>query len=429
MYKALKTKLYLTKNEKRFLQHQTHIAKNLYNEALYNVRQYYFYTGDYLNFYDNRFKLSRESDNYRLINTALANVVIMKVDEAMMAFFGSLRSNKIKKVRLPRYLEKNGHYSLIDRMVYKPDKEYYVYPRANFIKRISKFFEKDSKFLSKKKIHGLDEVTRLGIRIETPKCIQNKKIKQITIKPKYDGKYIEVIYTYIDDVVTETSNKKTEAMGIDFGYNNLAYCAVSNGNHLHIDGLRLKSMNQRYHKKISKLASIRPNQNILTKRMISTIEKRNNQMVYGINKAARLIIEHAINNDVGEIIIGYNDYFKDIKTNKENNQWFSSIPIARLRDRIIYLSELYGIKTKIINETYTSKASYIDNDEIPKEYRNKTSFSGKRTKRGLYVSKAGIAINADLNAALNILRKCNPESIKIGSIGLNTPKRTCLFSS
>jgi transposase len=319
MYKALKTKLYLTKNEKRFLQHQTHIAKNLYNEALYNVRQYYFYTGDYLNFYDNRFKLSRESDNYRLINTALANVVIMKVDEAMMAFFGSLRSNKIKKVRLPRYLEKNGHYSLIDRMVYKPDKEYYVYPRANFIKRISKFFEKDSKFLSKKKIHGLDEVTRLGIRIETPKCIQNKKIKQITIKPKYDGKYIEVIYTYIDDVVTETSNKKTEAMGIDFGYNNLAYCAVSNGNHLHIDGLRLKSMNQRYHKKISKLASIRPNQNILTKRMISTIEKRNNQMVYGINKAARLIIEHAINNDVGEIIIGYNDYFKDIKTNKENN--------------------------------------------------------------------------------------------------------------
>jgi transposase len=103
--------------------------------------------------------------------------------------------------------------------------------------------------------------------------------------------------------------------------------------------------------------------------------------------------------------------------------------ILRQTKRIIYLSELYGIKTKIINETYTSKASYIDNDEIPKEYRNKTSFSGKRTKRGLYVSKAGIAINADLNAALNILRKCNPESIKIGSIGLNTPKRTCLFSS
>lgn len=135
MYKSIKAKLYLTKNEKQFLLHQMHIAKNLYNEALYNVRQY-FYTGNYLTFFDNQFKLSRESDNYRLINTSLAYSVIMKVDEAMKAFFGSLRSKKTKKVRLPRYLDKHGHYSLIDRMVYKPNNEYYVYPRANFIKSI-----------------------------------------------------------------------------------------------------------------------------------------------------------------------------------------------------------------------------------------------------------------------------------------------------
>ena len=425
MYKAIKTKLYLTKNEKKFLLHQMHIAKNLYNEALYNVRQYYFYTGHYLAYKDNQFKCSRESDNYRLLNSSLAQSIIRKVDEAMKAFFGSLRSKKTKRVRLPRYLEKNGYYSLIDCMVYKPNKAYYVYPRANFIKSVSKFFEKASKYLRKKNIIGLDEVTKLGIRIETPICIQNKRIKQITIKPKFDGKYIEVIYTYLEDDVIKTANKKTERMGIDFGYNNLAYCAVTNGQHLHIDGLRLKSMNQRYHKKISKLASTRPNQNVLTKRMIKTIEKRNNQMTYGLNKAAKLIIEHCINNHVGKIVMGYNEGFKDIKTNKHNHQWFHSIPIAKLRDRINDLATIYEIETEVVNEAYTSKASYIDNDDFEKE----TSFSGKRTKRGLYVSKEGIAINADLNAALNILRKCNPESFKIGSIGLNTPKRTYLFSS
>jgi IS605 OrfB family transposase len=429
MYKAIKTKLSLTKNERQFLLHQTHIAKNLYNEALYNIRQYFFYTGNYLTYNDNQFKLSRESDNYRLLNTSLAQSIIKKVDEAMKAFFGSLRSNNSKKVRLPRYLEKHGHYSLIDRMVYKPNKEYYVLPRGNFIKRVSKFFESDSKYLRKYNLTRLDVITSLGIRIKTPKCIQDKEIKEITIKPKYDGKYIEVVYTYIDNEVMKTSSKKSEKMGIDFGYNNLAYCAVTNGNHLHIDGLRLKSMNQRYHKVISKLASTRPNQKILTKRMVRTIEKRNNQMTYGLNKAAKLIVEHAINNDVGKIVIGYNDSFKDINTSKKNNQWFNTIPIARLRDRIIYLSELYGIETKVVNEAYSSKASYIDNDIMPEKYKKETSFSGKRTKRGLYVSKAGIAINADLNAALNILRKCNPESIKIGSIGLNTPKRTYLFLS
>ncbi len=82
-------------------------------------------------------------------------------------------------------------------------------------------------------------------------------------------------------------------MGIDFGYNNLAMCALTSGHHLLVDGLRLKSMNQRYWKRISKLASLRENQHVLTKRMIAVLEKRNHQMTYGIYKAAKLIIEHA----------------------------------------------------------------------------------------------------------------------------------------
>jgi len=309
-------------------------------------------------------------------------------------------------------------------MVYKPNQDHYVLPRSNFIKRVSKYVEETKNCLDKQ-IIGLDVMESLKLEIETPRCITNKQIKEITIKPKYDGKYIEVIHTYIDEEeILEKENKRTETMGIDFGYNNLATCAVSNGNNLLIDGLKLKSLNQYYHKRISLLASKRPNQKVLTKKMISLIEKRNNQMTYAINKTAKLIIERAVTNDVGKIIIGYNEGFKDITLNDQYNQWSKSIPISRLKDRIIYLAEQEKIETIVINESYTSKASYIDKDEL--SYQE--SYSGRRIKRGLYLSKDKILINADLNAALNIIRKGNPEAKWIGTKGWNTPKRTYLFS-
>jgi transposase len=110
--------------------------------------------------------------------------------------------------------------------------------------------------------------------------------------------------------------------------------------------------------------------------------------------------------------------------NDRYNQWSKSIPISRLKDRIIYLAEQEKIETVVINEAYTSKASYIDKDEL--SYQD--SFSGKRIKRGLYQSKDKILINADLNAALNIIRKGNPEAKWIGTNGWNTPKRTYLFN-
>lgn len=422
MYKAIKTKLYLNSNEKRILLLLMRAAKNLYNEALFHVRQHYFETNQYLTYEDNYKIISQTSENYRILNTAQGQAIIRKVDEAMKAFFGSLKSSYKQKVKLPRYLDKNGYYSLIDRMVYKPNSEYYILPRGNFIKKISKYYEETNHKLQKYQAN-LDEIDSLNIRIETPKCITNKTIKEITIKPKYDGKYIEVIHTYLhEEKQVNDLSLKTETMAIDFGYNNLALCALSNGNHLLIDGLKLKSMNQNYHKKISKLASLRPSQTILTRRMIQVMEKRNHQMDYGINKAAKIIIEHAKINEVKEIIIGYNEGFKDINLSKVFNQWSKSIPIARLRDRILYLAKQVDILTNVINEAYTSRASYIDRDEIKKD-----TYSGERIKRGLYKSFHNILINADLNAALNILRKGKPDALWIGSRGWNTPKRTYLY--
>ena len=187
-YKALKTRLYLNKDENDFLRYLMHASKNLYNEALYNVRQHFFNTREYLTYEENYHLLKDSSENYRILNTSQGQAVIKKVDEAMKSFFGALKSKSKHKVRLPRYLDKEGYYLLIDRMVYKPNNDYYVLPRGNFIKRVSKLFIVTR--TQDKLIKSLETINQLGIRIETPKCIINKQIKEITIKSKFDGQYI-----------------------------------------------------------------------------------------------------------------------------------------------------------------------------------------------------------------------------------------------
>ena len=395
-------------------------SRSLYNQALYNVRQHFFQTDSLLTFEEN-YHLLKDSEHYRTLNSSQAQGVLWKVDEAMKAFFGSLKAKVKQVVRLPRYLEKDAYYPLFDRMVYKPKQEVYTLPRSNFVKRISHELEHCSKQLNKY-TQDLNEVDSLFLDIETPQCLQTKPIKEITIKPLHDGRHMEVIHVYLEETSHESTNPKTETMGIDFGYHNLAFCSVTNNSHLLIDGNRLKSMNQHYHKQIAKLASLRPNQDVLTKRMCRLMDKRYHQMEYGVYKAAKLIVDHAIKQAVGLIAIGYNDGFKDERFSDVYNQWTRSIPIAKLRDRILYLAEQAGIATKVINEAYTSKASCLDNDEM-----TRGEFSGRRVKRGLYQCKGGRLINADQNAAMNMIRKGNPDAVRIGAKGVNTPKRTYLF--
>ncbi|MDZ4196310.1 MAG: transposase [Candidatus Izemoplasmatales bacterium] len=376
----------------------------MYNQALYNVRQHFFQTRQHLSFEDN-YHLLKDSEHYHVLNSSQAQMVIRKVDEAMKAFFGTLKSKVKQKVRLPHYLKQNAYYPLFDRMVYKPKQETYTLPRSNFIKRISHELQTCSNKV-RAYTQDLSEIESLFLDIQTPPCIQTKPIKEITIRALHDGRYMEVIYVYQEKATTKEVTPKKETMGIDFGYNNLAFCSVTNNEHLLLDGKRLKSMNQHYHKQIAKLASLRPNQDVLTKQMIKLIDKRNHQMTYGIYKAAKLILDHALKQEVGLIIIGYNENFKDERLSDTYNQWTKSIPLARLRDRILYLAKQEGITAKVINEAYTSKASYLDKDDI-----RKGEFSGRRIKRGLYQSKSGILINSDQNAALNMIQSVIPMPI------------------
>ena len=144
---------------------------------------------------------------------------------------------------------------------------------------------------------------------------------------------------------------------------------------------------------------------------------------------ARIIINYCLNNDIGKLVLGYNENFQR-KSNigSINNQNFINIPYGKLRDKLIYLCKLYGIEFKLQEESYTSKASFFDGDEIPiydKENLQEYIFSGKRIKRGLYQTSKGYQLNADCNGALNILRKSKVADLSVlyNRGELETPKR------
>ena len=184
-----------------------------------------------------------------------------------------------------------------------------------------------------------------------------------------------------------------------------------------MDGRKLKSINQWYNKNNSRLQSIKDKQHITvkTKQQSRLERKRKNQINDYISKCARHIINYCLDNSIGNIVIGYNPTLqKESDLGRSNNQTFVNIPFGRLKDKLEYLSEYYGIHLIKQEESYTSKASFFDRDDIPfynddnpKEY----VFSGVRVKRGLYQTSEGRYLNADINGALNILKKSSVVSL------------------
>jgi IS605 OrfB family transposase len=169
----------------------------------------------------------------------------------------------------------------------------------------------------------------------------------------------------------------------------------------------MKAMNQLWNKKVSTRKEGQP-QDYWDTWLDSATRKRNHQMRDGINKAAKLIIDHCIKYGIGTLVIGWNQGFKiNAELGNLNNQKFVQMPLGKLKDRLKQLCDLHGIRFEVTEEAYTSKASFLDGDSLP-EYGQKPDgwkASGKRVKRGLYQSTDGSIVNADLNGAANILRK------------------------
>ncbi|MBR5913528.1 MAG: transposase [Selenomonadaceae bacterium] len=392
MYLTVKQQVkQLSKEDYRNIKRLSHIAKNLANQAIYNVRQYYFNEGKYLNFEKN-YTLLKNSPNYKALNSNMAQQIMKEVDGMFQSFFALLELAKQGKysfnaVKLPKYLPKNGFTTLIIGFV-----------RINGNQLTIPYSRSYSKEHSK-------------VTINIPPILEGKKIKEIRIIPKIKARFFEIQYTY-EVSEEQRSLDKNKALAIDLGIDNLATCVTSAGNAFIVDGRRLKSINQWYNKENARLQSIKDKQKFgkkSTNRQNQIARKRNNCVNDYMSKTARIIINYCLNHTIGTLVCGYNVTFQqNINLGKVTNQNFVNIPFGKLRDKLKYLSKLYGISYVEQEESYTSKASFLDKDEIPiynADNPQTYEFSGKRITRGQYRTSKGYVLNADVNGAANILRK------------------------
>ena len=258
-----------------------------------------------------------------------------------------------------------------------------------------------------------------------PSNIDYSKVKEFTILPKNGAFYLEISY----EIAKQKHDlDRNQALSIDLGTaDNLAACVDTLGNSLLVDARAMKAMNQLWNKKVSTRKEGKPEaywDNWLDR----VTRKRNHQMRDGINKAAKLIIDHCLKHGVGTLVIGWNQGFKEAANmGRVNNQKFVQMPLGKLKDRLKQLCDLHGIRFIETDEAYTSKSSYLDGDSLPVYGQKPIGWkaSGKRVKRGLYQSANGSIINADLNGSANILRKVASNlSIDLGLLG-----RRCLTTA
>jgi len=393
MYNTQKNQLRnLSKEEYTALIELCKLSKNLYNVSLYSVRQHYFTQKQYLR-YESNYHANKDNDNYKLLNTDIAQQTMKVVDRNFKSFFALMSkaksgNYKFQDVKLPHYLPKDGLFSLV----------------------IPRFKVKDGFFTIPMSIEFKKQYGE--VKIPFPNRLLDKTVKEVRIHPKYNGRFLEVEFVYLQEPEPQNLSVNN-VLSIDFGLDNLATCVTNTGASFIMDGKRLKSINQWYNKENARLQSIKDKQKIKSnteKQTILTIN-RNNAVNDYMNKTARTIINYCINNNIGNIVVGYNlDWKRNINIGKSNNQKFVQIPHGNLRLKLQSLCERYCINYVEQEESYTSKADFLANDEIPvynADNPKSHSFSGKRISRGQYKCFNGVKLNADQNGALNIMRKSN----------------------
>ena len=240
MYLTVKQQVkHLSKEDYRTLRELCHIAKNLANEAIYNVRQYYFTEGEFLK-YEKNYVLLKNSPNYRTLNSNMAQQILKEVDGSFKSYFGLLKLVKqgkyaVQDCKLPHYLPKDGYTTLVIGFV-----------RLNGNKLILPFSN------SFKKSH-------LPVEIRIPPILLDKKIKEIRIIPKAKARFFEIQYIYEAECTQRNLNTK-HALALDLGVNNLVTAVSNHGKSFIIDGRRLKSINQWFNKENARLQSIKDKQ-------------------------------------------------------------------------------------------------------------------------------------------------------------------------
>lgn len=354
------------------------LSKNLYNQALYRIRQYFFKTGKYLNYYELQQELQNEKQiDYTALPAKVSQWILKLLDKNFKSFFKSLKAYKqtpskfLGRPKLPSYKDKIEGRNLL----------------TYTIQAISKPFLRNE----------IIKLSKTTISFRT----KQKNIQQVRIIPRNNHYVIEVIYKKEE---AEAVKDNGQYAAIDIGLNNLATVAFNfKEQPIIINGKPLKSINQFYNKIKGKLQSIINQQGKKrTKRLKQLDFKRNNKVKNYLHNASRLLVNHLVSLGVSKVIIGKNPNWKqEINIGKVNNDNFVKIPHAIFIEQLEYKLKLEGVEVIIREESYTSKCSFFDNEPIKKH----NQYKGKRIKRSWFKTSTDKLVHADVNGALNIGKK------------------------
>ena len=434
--------------EKKLLKLLCRISKNVYNCALYELRQQYFNHKNICSYFELN-SIIKNNPNFHILNTYQSICIIRSAHNNMSKYVkyhnedGTLKVSSYKFIEdkdlasFPKYRKKKSLMPLITdqiRPIWYKGCKCVKLPLSN-LARTSKIFNKvfeDELIDLFIKESELKESFNIFFKI--PKELYNCNIHQFRIIPNSIGSEYIIEFTYEVGEYPKPKANITKSMAIDLGVSNLASCITTDNTSFIIDGKRLKSINQFYNKQKGYFQSKLPQGVRYSKRLRNLDNKRNRQVEDYLNKSVSTLVNKAIESNIEEIIIGWNNYIKTYgiknedlkgKDKRKVNQTFVQIPLSRFKDKLVFKCKQKGIKTVIINESYTSKSSFYDNDPI--QYGQ---YSGKRIIRGLYQVKNKQIVNADINAALNIYKKavitCNSTNDKINHLmsrGLTIPNR------
>jgi putative transposase len=366
-------------------------SKNLYNAALYEIRQAFLFQGVYLT-YNAMDKRMQSHEAYKALPAKVAQQVLKLLDKNWASFFAAIAEWRehperfLGRPKLPRYKDKIKGRNML------------VYTTQAVSKKALK--------------KGIVRPSQLDIEVVSI-C---PEVDQVRIVPRNGFYVVEIVYE--QDCEQEPVKADLYA-GIDLGINNLATITSNKSGFVPrlVNGRPVKSINQFSHKKRAELQGKLAKEDArrhTSKRLERLTNKRTRKIDHYLHTASRCIIDLLVSEGIGTLVIGYNQEWKQgVHMGKRTNQNFVTIPFARFIHMLTYKAELVGIQVRMTEESYTSKCSFLDFEPIGKH----EVYAGKRVKRGLFRSAAGQQYNADVNGSYNIIRKVASDAFVQGSRG------------
>lgn len=375
-------------------------SKNLWNAANYILRQAFIHDHRIVDWKE-LYRVIKTTDAYKSLPRKVSNQVLIQLKTAWSSYFKALAAWKeepdkfLGRPRIPGYKHKTEGRNIL------------TYENGAVSKRSLK--------------NGLVDVSLLHLAIPT----DHKNVSQVRIVPRKGSYVVEIVY--LAPIQPNEALDETLTAGIDLNLDNLVVLASNKPGFqpLIVNGRPLKSLNQFYNKTRAELQSHLPEGRYDSSLLRAITNRRNRRVKDYLHKTSRLVVDRLVDAGIGTLVIGYNQGWKqEIEIGRVNNQKFVSIPHAQLVEMISYKARLVGIKVSIQNESHTSKCSFLDLEEIG----HQAKYLGRRIYRGLFKAADGRLIHADVNGALNIIRKAIPDAFVRGLAGIAVcPVRVNVF--